>query len=211
MLEISEIFPSLQGESTYAGRPCVFVRLAGCNLHCSYCDTPYAREGGEPLSLETVVARAAGYRCRLVEITGGEPLLQEETPSLVSALLDRELEVLVETNGSLDISLLDPRAVRVMDLKCPSSGETGKMRWENLVQLTPRDEVKFVIAGREDYLWAKEVVEERLPAGPAVLFSPAAGLLAPDVLAGWILGDGLEVRLQLQLQKIIWPDRDRGV
>jgi 7-carboxy-7-deazaguanine synthase len=211
MLEVSEIFPSIQGESTYAGRPCVFVRLAGCNLSCSYCDTPYAREGGEMLSREAVVAKAVGYRCRLVEITGGEPLLQEETPALVSALLDRKLEVLVETNGSLDISVLDPRAVRIMDLKCPSSGETEKMRWENLVLLTLRDQVKFVVADREDYLWAKGVVEERLPAGPAVLFSPAAGLLAPAALAGWILGDGLEVRLQLQLQNVIWPDRERGV
>jgi 7-carboxy-7-deazaguanine synthase len=211
MLEVSEIFPSIQGESTYAGLPCVFVRLAGCNLDCSYCDTPYARGRGERLTREAVLEQVAAYRCRLVEITGGEPLLQEETPALVSALLDRKLEVLVETNGSLDISVLDPRAVRIMDLKCPSSGETGKMLWENPVHLTPRDQVKFVVADREDYLWAKGVVEKRLRAGPAVLFSPAAGLLDPAELSGWILGDGLEVRLQLQLQKIIWPDRDRGV
>ncbi len=211
MLEISEIFHSIQGESTRAGRPCVFVRLAGCNLDCSYCDTAYARERGEPSTREAVVARVEAYRCRLVEITGGEPLLQEETPALVSSLLDRELEVLIETNGSLDISVLDPRAVRIMDLKCPSSGESGKTRWENLAQLTPRDEVKFVIAGREDYLWAKGVVQEKLPSGPAVLFSPAAGLLAPSRLAAWILGDGLGVRVQLQLQKIIWPGQDRGV
>ena len=211
MLEISEIFHSIQGESTRAGRPCVFVRLAGCNLDCSYCDTAYARERGEPSTREAVVARVEAYRCRLVEITGGEPLLQEETPALVSALLDRGREVLVETNGTLDISVLDPRAVRIMDLKCPSSGESKETRWENLARLTPRDEVKFVVAGREDYLWARGVVEERLPSGPAVLFSPAAGLLDPADLAAWIIVDGLEVRLQLQLQKIIWPDRDRGV
>jgi len=211
MLKVGEIFYSIQGESTHAGRPCVFVRLAGCNLDCSYCDTRYAREGGEPLSRETIVARAAGYRCRLIEITGGEPLLQEETPALVAALLDRGLEVLVETNGSLDISVLDPRAVRIMDLKCPASGETGKMRWENLERLTTLDEVKFVVSGREDYLWAKRVVEERLPAGPAVLFSPAGARLAPAELAAWIIGDGLEVRFQLQLQKIIWPGTERGV
>ncbi len=211
MLEISEIFHSIQGESIRAGRPCVFVRLAGCNLDCSYCDTAYARERGEPSTREAVVARVEAYRCRLVEITGGEPLLQEETPALVSSLLDRGREVLVETNGTLDISVLDPRAVRIMDLKCPSSGESGKTRWENLARLTPRDEVKFVVAGREDYLWAKGVVREKLPAGPAVLFSPAAGLLDPADLAAWIIADGLEARLQLQLQKIIWPDRDRGV
>lgn len=211
MLEISEIFHSIQGESTRAGRPCVFVRLAGCNLDCSYCDTAYSRDRGEPSTREAVVARVEAYRCRLVEITGGEPLLQEETPALVSALLDRGREVLVETNGTLDISVLDPRAVRIMDLKCPSSGESGKTRWENLARLTPRDEVKFVVAGREDYLWARGVVEEKLSPGPAVLFSPAAGLLDPADLAAWIIVDGLEVRLQLQLQKIIWPDRDRGV
>lgn len=211
MLEISEIFQSIQGESTFAGRPCVFVRLAGCNLNCSYCDTLYAREGGEPLSREAVLDRVEAYGCRLVEITGGEPLLQEETPELVASLLDRELEVLIETNGSLDISVLDPRAVRIMDLKCPASGESGKTRWENLDRLTPRDEVKFVIAAREDYLWAKGVVREKLPPGPTVLFSPAAGLIAPADLAAWIISDGLEVRLQLQLQKIIWPDRPRGV
>ncbi len=211
MLEVSEIFHSIQGESTYAGLPCVFVRLAGCNLDCSYCDTRYARQRGEPLSREAITERVEAYRCRLVEITGGEPLLQEETPALVAALLDRRLEVLVETNGTLDISVLDPRAVRIMDLKCPASGESGKTRWENLAGLTPRDEVKFVIAGREDYLWAKGVVGKKLPAGPAVLFSTAFGLLAPDILAGWIIEDNLEVRLQLQLQKVIWPGVERGV
>jgi 7-carboxy-7-deazaguanine synthase len=211
MLRVSEIFFSLQGESTFAGLPCVFVRLAGCNLDCFYCDTRYAREGGETLSRATILNRVEEYPCRLVEITGGEPLLQAETPALVVDLADRGWEVLVETNGSLDISVLDPRVVRVMDLKCPSSGETEKMRWDNLTHLTPRDEVKFVVAGREDYLWAKGVVEERLPAGPAVLFSPAAGSIPPADLAAWILEDGLAVRLQLQLQKIIWPEEERGV
>ncbi|MDP8235039.1 MAG: radical SAM protein [Candidatus Erginobacter occultus] len=211
MLRVSEIFFSLQGESTFAGLPCVFVRLAGCNLDCSYCDTLYAREGGETLSRETIFSRLEEYPSRLIEITGGEPLFQEETPALAAELADRGWEVLVETNGSLDISVLDPRVVRVMDLKCPSSGETEKMRWENLDHLTPRDEVKFVVDGREDYLWAKGVVEERLPAGPAVLFSPAAGSLPPSGLAAWILEDGLAVRLQIQLQKIIWPEEERGV
>ncbi len=211
MLRVSEIFFSLQGESTFAGLPCVFVRLAGCNLRCSYCDTRYAWEEGEPLSREEIAKRAAAYPSRLLEITGGEPLLQAETPALVVDLADRGWEVLVETNGSLDISVLDPRVVRVMDLKCPSSGETEKMRWDNLTHLTPRDEVKFVVAGREDYLWAKGVVEERLPAGPAVLFSPAAGSIPPADLAAWILEDGLAVRIQIQLQKIIWPGVGRGV
>ena len=211
MLRVSEIFFSLQGESTFAGLPCVFVRLAGCNLDCSYCDTLYAREGGETLSREAIFIRVEEYPCRLVEITGGEPLLQAETPALAAELADRDWEVLVETNGSLDISVLDPRVVRVMDLKCPSSGETEKIRWDNLTHLTPRDEVKFVVAGREDYLWAKGVVEGRLPAGPEVLFSPAAGSIPPADLAAWILEDGLAVRLQLQLQKIIWPGEERGV
>ncbi len=211
MLRVSEIFHSIQGESTYAGLPCVFVRLAGCNLNCAYCDTRYARQGGEALSRKTIVSRAEAYPGRLIEITGGEPLLQEETPTLVADLADRGWEVLVETNGSRDISVLDPRAVRIMDLKCPASGESGKTRWENLELLTRRDEVKFVISGREDYLWAKGVVAERLPPGPGVLFSPAAGRLDPAELAGWILEDGLAVRLQLQLQKNIWPGVERGV
>lgn len=211
MLLVNEIFHSIQGESTFAGRPCVFVRLTGCNLRCSYCDTPYAREEGERLTRKEILERVEAYPCRLVEITGGEPLLQEETPALVSALADRGYRVLVETNGSLDISVLDPRAVRIMDLKCPSSGETERMRWENLACLTDRDEVKFVIASRDDYLWAKGAAEARLSAGPAVLFSPAADLIGAAELAAWIIADGLDVRLQFQLQKIIWPGRGRGV
>ena len=211
MLTVSEIFFSIQGESTYAGRPCVFIRLAGCNLDCSYCDTRYARSGGEKMEREEVLRRVEEYGCRLAEITGGEPLLQPETLILAEELIDRGFEVLVETNGSLPVKELDPRAVRILDIKTPGSGQSDQMDWDNLEYLTPRDQIKFVLTSRKDYRWARGVIAEKLASNREILLAPAFGTIDPAELARWILEDGLQVRLQLQLQKIIWPDQERGV
>lgn len=212
MLKITEIFSSVQGETSYSGYPFAFVRLTGCNLRCRYCDTTYAYDAGEEFPLDEVASRVAAFGLGRACVTGGEPLLQEETFELVTVLLDRGQEVLVETNGTLPLSRLDPRAVKIMDVKCPSSGESGKMLWENFRHLTDRDEVKFVISSEEDYRYAKEVTARyRLERRWGVLLSPAFGLLQPDRLAGWMVGDGLDARFQLQLHKLVWgPDR-RGV
>lgn len=212
MLKITEIFAGVQGETSYSGYPFAFVRLTGCNLRCRYCDTTYAYDGGEEFPLDEVVSRVIAFGLTRACVTGGEPLLQEEAPALVTALLDLGQEALVETNGTLPLAGLDPRAVKIMDVKCPSSGEARKMLWENFHHLTERDEVKFVISSEEDYLYAKEIVARyRQDMKWGVLFSPAFGHLAPDRLAGWMIGDGLDARLQLQLHKLVWgPDR-RGV
>ncbi|HUF77457.1 MAG TPA: 7-carboxy-7-deazaguanine synthase QueE [Thermoanaerobaculia bacterium] len=207
-LRVTEIFHSIQGESTFAGRPCVFVRLTGCQMRCRWCDTEYAFHGGEWRSREEVVAEVAGYGCSLVEVTGGEPLLQPGTLPLLAELCDRGYEVLLETGGGLDVSEVDPRVRRIVDVKCPGSGEAEANRWENLDLLRPTDEVKLVIAGEADYLWARRVVEERrLAERCPVLFSPVAGELAPQELAEWILRDRLPVRFQLQLHKLLWGDQ----
>ena len=213
ILRVAEVFFSIQGESTWAGRPCVFVRLAGCHLHCTYCDTPYARDGGEAMSIAAIVERCAQWPCRLVEITGGEPLLQEACPALAGRLLDAGYTVLVETSGALPIQALPPAAIRIMDLKCPGSGMADHNDWANVDALTKRDEVKFVIGDRGDYEWSKDAVErlDLTRRCHAVLFSAAGGALAPRDLAGWILGDGLDVRFQLQIHKYIWPPDQRGV
>ena len=212
MLNVIEIFASIQGETSYSGYPFAFVRLAGCNLRCRYCDTAYAYDGGEEYPLEEVVSRVTAFGLTRACVTGGEPMLQEETPALVKRLLDRGQEVVVETNGTLPLSALDPRAVKIMDVKCPSSGEDGKMLWENFRCLTERDEVKFVISTEEDYRYAREVTGRyRRETKWSVLLSPAFGSLAPVKLAGWMVGDALDARFQLQLHKIVWgPDR-RGV
>jgi 7-carboxy-7-deazaguanine synthase len=212
MLRVSEIFASIQGETTYVGLPFAFVRLTGCNLRCRYCDTAYAYEGGEEISLEEVLSRVTCFGIPRVTVTGGEPLLQEEAPSLVAALLDRNHTVLVETNGTVPLSRLDPRAVRIMDVKCPGSGEAGKTAWENFALLAPCDEVKFVISSEEDYRFACEVIETYGKKHPfKALLSPATGLLPPQELAGWMVGDAIDARFQLQIHKLVWgPDR-RGV
>lgn len=213
MLRVNEIFYSLQGESTRAGMPCVFIRLTGCNLHCAWCDTAYARDEGEYMPAQDILARARPYPCRLVEITGGEPLLQQDTPELARLLLDCGYTVLVETNGSQNIALLDDRCTRIMDIKCPSSGESRSNDFANLDRLTDRDEVKFVIGSREDYVFAKQCLA-RLPAWfkiKNVHFSPLHAIVPPSLLAGWMLEDGVGARLSLQLHKIIWPDAARGV
>ena len=212
-LKVNEIFFSIQGESTHAGRPCVFVRLAGCHLRWAWCDTQYAFYAGRRMRVEEVIAAVAGYRCRLVEITGGEPLIQPAVFPLMAGLADRDFSVMVETSGAADLSAVDRRVVKIMDLKCPASGESHRNRWSNLERLAPCDEVKFVIADRGDYEWARAVVTERELAARvnAVLFSCAFGLLAPAELASWILADRLPVRLQLQMHKHIWGPDARGV
>ena len=211
-LMVNEIFRSLQGEGTRAGLPCTFVRLAGCNLRCAWCDTTYAYDEGTAMELRQVLARVAELGCRRVEVTGGEPLIQAATPELLRALCDGGYETLLETNGSCDIGDVDPRVVRIVDIKCPSSGESGKMHRPNLARLAPGDELKFVLAGRADFDFAREVLERHKLIGRcAVIFSPVAGQLAPATLAAWILEGRLDVRLGLQLHKILWPQIDRGV
>lgn len=204
-LRISEIFFSLQGETSRVGLPTVFVRLTGCPLRCRWCDTAYAFTGGTPMRLDDVLAAVLQYPARRVTVTGGEPLAQAGCMELMARLCDAGCEVSLETSGALDIGCVDPRVARVVDLKPPGSGEAARNRWENLALLAPRDEVKFVIADRGDYEWACEVLRTRLPAAPcAVLFSPVQGELEPRQLAEWILADGLAVRLQVQLHKLLW-------
>lgn len=210
-LQVCETFLSLQGESSFAGWPCAFVRLSGCNLRCRWCDTAYAYEGGTARSLDEIVAEVQGLGCRLAEITGGEPLLQGETPELAARLAKLGLTVLVETNGSLDISVLPPEAVAIVDMKGPSSGEMARMDLGNLTRLRPRDEVKFVVGHRTDYQHMLDLLPRIDTARNTVNVSPLFGILAPSELAAWILEDGLHVRLNLQQHKHIWPPDMRGV
>lgn len=208
MLKVCEIFKSLQGESTHAGRVCSFVRLTGCNLHCSYCDTAYALTEGEDRSVEQVVRSVQEHRTRLVEVTGGEPLLQEGTSLLCRRFLELGYTVLVETNGSLDLSLVPPPVIRIVDVKCPSSGHEGSFLRKNFSGLVPADECKFVLSDKNDFLWALGVVhKENLHETVTVIFSPNTKLLSPKDLAGWILEENAPVRLGVQLQKVIWGDR----
>lgn len=212
-LKVNEIYYSLQGESSLAGRPCIFIRLSGCNLRCSYCDTKYAYEAGEEMSVDRILDNIGRFDCRLVEITGGEPLMQPETPVLISRLLDLNYTVMLETNGSLDIGEVDSRCIKVVDVKCPSSGEQDKNRLANLEKLCKHDELKFVVETKEDYRYAKEQLlrnDIAIPPGH-IHFSPVFGKLSPQTLSAWILEDNLNVRMTLQLHKIIWPDKDKGV
>ncbi|MBI4381969.1 MAG: radical SAM protein [candidate division NC10 bacterium] len=211
-LQVNEIFYSVQGESTYAGRPCVFVRLTGCNLRCRWCDTAYAFYDGETLTVEQVLERVRAYKCPLVEITGGEPLLQDEVHFLIDRLLVEGYEVLVETGGSLDVGRLDPRVVKIVDLKAPGSGMDRLNNLDNLQYLDRKDQIKFVVADRGDYEWAKRIMAEHALAEKAqVLFSPVFGELHPRELAEWILADRLPARLQIQLHKYLWDPNQRGV
>jgi 7-carboxy-7-deazaguanine synthase len=211
-VKVHEIFYSLQGESTFAGKPCVLVRLTGCQMRCSWCDTAHAFYAGEWLLVDEVVARVAGHGCPLVEVTGGEPLLQPGTLTLLERLCDRGFEVLLETGGGLDIRAVDRRVRRILDIKCPASGEAAENRWENLDDLRPEDEVKFVLAGRDDYDWARGVLaERRLHEICPIHFSPVWQSLPPAELATWVLADRLPVRLQLQLHKVLWGADARGV
>ncbi len=204
-LRLTEIFYSLQGEASRAGLPTVFVRLTGCPLRCTWCDTTYSFTGGEPASIESVLAEVARYPARQVCVTGGEPLAQKDCLPLLTALCDAGYDVSLETSGALDISGVDPRASRIMDIKAPDSGEAARNLWENLPFLNARDEIKIVIASRGDYEWARDVLRERgLDRLCPVLFSPAQGLIEARSLADWILEDGLSVRFQLQMHKILW-------
>lgn len=217
-LRVTEIFHSIQGESTWAGLPCVFVRLTGCPLRCVWCDTEYAFFGGEILSLEEILAQVREAGSQLVELTGGEPLIHPNAFLLVEELLDLGFTVLVETSGAVDVSNLNPRAHKIMDLKCPGSGEVERNLWPNLDHLTERDELKFVLKDRRDYEWSRQVIRDReldlrVRSGAlgALLLSPVWGTLDLGELASWILADGLPVRLQLQLHKLIWEPDARGV
>ena len=213
MLTVNEIFHSIQGESTHAGRPCVFVRLTACDLRCSWCDTAYAFHEGRKMAIDEVVDRVRAFGCSTVEITGGEPLLQADVYPLMQRLLAEGHDVLLETGGHRSIAGVPEGVTRIVDVKCPGSGEAEKNHWANLRELTRRDEVKFVLRDRTDYEYAKEVVERHsLPDRcAAVLFSPVHGVLEPRQLSEWILADRLPVRLQLQVHKYIWSPDTRGV
>ena len=213
MLTVNESFHSIQGESTHAGRPCVFVRLTACDLRCSWCDTPYAFTEGRKMSVDAVVDRVREYGCDVVEITGGEPLLQKEVYPLMERLLDDGRTVMIETGGHLSADAIPAGVVRVIDVKCPGSGESAKVHWPNLEKLRSTDELKFVLKDRADYEFARDVVarHELLTRCAAVLFSPVHGVLEAQQLAEWILADRLPVRLQLQAHKYIWSPETRGV
>ena len=210
---VTEIFKSIQGESTFAGLPCVFIRLTGCNLRCHWCDTAYAFQGGQTMSPEEILARVRQLGCRLVEITGGEPLLQPEVPALAEQLLAEGQRVLVETSGERFVGELPRAVVKIVDVKCPGSGESGKFRLENLEALERKDQLKFVILDENDYRYAREFLARHNVRGRVdeVIFAPVFGQLSPRTLAEWILRDGLEVRLGLQLHKFIWEPEARGV
>jgi 7-carboxy-7-deazaguanine synthase len=211
-LIINEIFHSIQGESTYSGMPCVFVRLTYCNLRCTYCDTEYAFEEGSAMELSQIVEKVRSYSCRLVEITGGEPLLQDDVHELMTTLCDEGFTVLLETGGSLPIDGVEPRVKRIVDFKCPGSGMAKKNLWENIGHLRAGDEVKFVIGSREDFDWAADVIGRYdLANRSIVLMSPVFGDVEPVQLAEWILASGLQVRFQLQAHKYIWAPEARGV
>lgn len=212
MLKINEIFFSIQGESTHAGLPCVFVRLTGCNLRCAWCDTAYAFHEGRRMTVAEVVTQVEGFGCSLVEITGGEPLLQPEVIPLLQELLARGYRVLIETGGSLPIDAIPEGVSRIVDVKCPGSGESHRNQWENLRGLRQGDELKFVLADRRDYEWASSQIRERGLAGRCpILFSPVHGQLDPAQMSHWVLQDRLPVRVQLQLHKYLWPEVLRGV
>jgi 7-carboxy-7-deazaguanine synthase len=212
-LTVNEIFRSIQGESTWAGLPCTFVRLTFCDLRCSYCDTTYAFYRGEKTSLAAILERVESFGTRLVEVTGGEPLLQKNVLPLMTELCDRGHQVLIETSGAHDISRVDARVHRIMDLKTPGSGEVHRNRLDNIAYLTQRDEVKFVIGSHEDYLWAKQMLEEHQLAERChcVLFSPVFNRIEPRQIVEWLLEDRLPVRFQLQLHKFIWAPETQGV
>jgi 7-carboxy-7-deazaguanine synthase len=213
MLTVNEIFYSIQGESSHAGRPCVFVRLTGCDLRCSWCDTPYSFYEGQKRTVDAVLDEVKRYECALVEITGGEPLLQEDVYPLMTRLLEGGHQVMLETGGHRSIARVPPEVMKIVDIKCPASGEIDKNLWSNLDALTARDEIKFVIQDRTDYEYALDVTRRHRLAGraAAILFSPVHGVLEPQTLSEWMLADHVPARLQLQIHKYIWPPGTRGV
>lgn len=212
MLKVNEIYHSIQGESSYAGLPCIFIRLTYCNLRCSYCDTEYAFYDGKDYSIEQIISEIKKYNCQLVELTGGEPLVQNEAYELMQQLCDAGYEVMLETGGSLPIETVDKRVKIIMDLKCPSSRMALKNRFENIMFLKPKDEVKFVIGNFEDYEWMKSIIKEYMIHERCnILISPVFGEMEPVKLVEWILQDNLQVRFQLQLHKYIWEPGKKGV
>ncbi|MBU0533372.1 MAG: radical SAM protein [Candidatus Omnitrophica bacterium] len=202
-MNISEIFYSILGESTEQGLPCAFIRVAGCNLRCSYCDTVYAQKGGKEYPVEKILSVISKYPTKLVEITGGEPLLQENIRKLIRELIKRKYKVLIETNGSLDIGRLPAKVIVIMDIKCPSSGMHDNMNWGNVKKLKSQDEIKFVLSDSKDYLWAKGVIKKYNLSDKNILLSPVFNKLSSKMLSEWLLKDGLNARLHLQLHKII--------
>lgn len=211
-MRVTEIFHSVQGESTFAGLPCVFVRLTGCPLRCTWCDTDYAFFGGTDRSIDDILDTVRSYGCQLVEVTGGEPLAQPDSSALLCRLCHEGFTVLLETSGAVDTAIVDPSVRIILDVKCPGSGMTDRMHWPNVERLRPQDEAKFVMQDRSDYEWAKRILDRfRLTNRCAVHFSPVFGALDPRQLAEWLLADRLPIRLQLQLHKHIWAPNMRGV
>ena len=211
-MKICEIFYSIQGESTFSGFPCIFVRTSGCNLRCTYCDTKFAYEEGSEMTVNEIIERIKQYNCRMLEITGGEPLLQEDVYKLIERALKKKYKVLLETNGSLRINKLPVQVIKILDVKCPGSGQSDLMDFENLSYLNKEDQIKFVLSDRADYDWAKEIMlADNLINRVNVLLSPVFGSLELKKLAEWILADNLDVRFQIQLHKIIWDPCMRGV
>lgn len=212
-LKVNEVYSSIQGESSWAGWPCVFIRLTACDLRCTYCDTAYAFYDGKKRLVSDILAEVLALDCPMVEVTGGEPLLQKNVIPLMTQLCDAGKTVLIETSGAHDIAKIDPRVHRIMDLKTPSSGECARNLWSNLEHLTKRDEVKFVIGSREDYEWSRDQVRTHSLAEKCgcVLFSPIFGKIEPREIVDWIIADKLPVRFQLQMHKFIWPPMQRGV
>jgi 7-carboxy-7-deazaguanine synthase len=213
LLTINEIFYSVQGESSYAGRPCVFVRLTACDLRCTWCDTPYAFYEGRKRSVDDVMAEVEQFDCELVEVTGGEPLLQQDVYPLMERLLERGKTVLLETGGHRSTAGVPEPVVTILDVKCPGSGESARMEWDNLARLRPHDEVKFVVKDRQDYEYARATIADHQLAArvAAIHLSPVHGVLDPKTLSEWVLADRLPVRVQLQLHKFIWSPETRGV
>ncbi|MBF0224653.1 MAG: radical SAM protein [Desulfobacterales bacterium] len=212
MLKVNEIFLSIQGEGLSAGLPCIFIRLTGCNLRCSYCDTTYAYEEGSDMSISDIISDIRKYPAGVVNITGGEPLFQDNTLKLIDALVKLNYDVILETNGAFDTSKVNPKCIKVIDVKCPSSGEHKKNIFQNLNILNPQDQIKFVIANKDDFEYARIHSNNicGIPKGN-ILFSPVYGVLNPAELITWVFEHGLGVRLNVQIHKYIWPDKDRGV
>lgn len=211
-MRITEIYQSIQGESSYAGLPCVFIRTTGCDLRCSWCDSEFTFTGGVTMNVDEILAEVEKFQCQLVELTGGEPLLQKDINELATRLADAGHTVLIETGGHRDISKLDPRVIRIMDIKCPDSGESAKNLWKNLDYLRPIDEVKFVLASREDYEWALKVIRQHdLENRVSILLSTAFHSVEPQQIVAWMLEDKLRARFQLQLHKYIWKADERRV
>ena len=209
-VKVNEIYFSIQGESTYTGKPCIFIRLTGCDLRCSYCDSEYTFYEGNLVSFEDIFKKISEYPCRLVEITGGEPMIHQGTPLLAKKLLESGYKVLIETSGSQDLSTLDSRVIKICDVKTPSSKEEGRFFWDNLKCLNATDQLKFVIGTREDFEFSQQWLNDH-PTSAEIQFSTVFGTLPPDSLADWILKSGINVRMQIQLHKVIWPQAARGV